>query len=366
MTQRNPAIDVMRGLTLAVMIVVNMSVDDSYGQLQHSVWNGLTLTDVVFPTFLFVVGAALAHTLGRYERQGEGALLGKLLRRTLLIFLCGYLLYWFPFLQTAPDGHLALRPLATTRIPGVLQRIALCYGLGALVVHYAGRVGAWIVLVGALLGYWALLAAFGDYTLTGNAVLALDRALLGAAHLYHGEGIAFDPEGILSTLPALANVLAGFLAANWLDGGAPADKARWRLALAGVAAIAAAVAWDGVLPINKKIWTSSYALCTIGIDLVLLAAVGALCERTGAGGWQRLFEVLGRNTLFIYLLSEIGNAVLVLTRVDGQSLFMWLYLQAFKPWAGAANGALLYALVYMLACWLVAWMLDRRRIYIRL
>ena len=123
MAQRNPAIDVLRGLTLALMIVVNMSVDDSYRQLQHSAWHGLTLTDVVFPTFLFVVGASLALTLGRYERQGEAALLGKVLRRTLLIFLCGYLLYWFPFLQFDAAGHLALRPLATTRIFGVLQRI---------------------------------------------------------------------------------------------------------------------------------------------------------------------------------------------------------------------------------------------------
>jgi predicted acyltransferase len=366
MTQRNPAIDVMRGLTLAVMIVVNMSVDDSYRQLQHSIWNGLTLTDVVFPTFLFVVGAALSLTLRRYERQGEAALLGKLLRRTLLIFLCGYLLSCFPFLQADPAGHLVLRPLAATRIPGVLQRIALCYGLGALIVHYTGRAGAWVVASGALLGYWALLAAFGDYSLTGNAVLALDRALLGEAHLYHGEGMAFDPEGILSTMPALANVLAGYLAARHLGGAASPGNARLRLALAGVVAIAAALAWDGVLPINKKIWTSSYALCTIGIDLVLLAALGALCERAGAARWQGFFVILGRNTLFIYLLSEIGNAVLVLTRVDGQSLFMWLYLHAFKPVAGAANGALLYALVYLLACWLVAWALDRRRIYIKL
>ena len=220
--------------------------------------------------------------------------------------------------------------------------------------------------IGALLGYWALLATCGDYTLTGNAPLLLDRALLGEAHLYHGEGIAFDPEGILGTLPALANVLAGYLAVRYLDAAGRPSEARLRLALAGLIAIAVAVAWDGVLPINKKLWTSSYALCTIGIDLLALAAVGALCDRAGPGRWQRFFEVLGRNTLFIYLLSEIGNAVLVLTRVDGQSLFMWLYLRAFRPWAGAANGALAYALVYMLACWLVAWALDRRRIYIRL
>lgn len=366
MPQRNPAIDVLRGLTLALMIVVNMSVDDSYRQLQHSAWNGLTLTDVVFPTFLFVVGASLALTLGGYERQGEAALLGKVLRRTLLIFLCGYLLYWFPFLQLDAAGHLALRPLATTRIFGVLQRIALCYGLAALIVHYLGRAGAWIAAIGALLGYWALLAGFGDYTLTGNAALTLDRALLGEAHLYHGEGIAFDPEGILGTLPALANVLGGYLAARYLGAAARPAGARWRLVLAGLAAIGVALAWDSVLPINKKLWTSSYALCTIGIDLGVLAAVAALCDWAGVGRWARFFEILGRNTLFIYLLSEIGNAVLVLTRVDGQSLFMWLYLHAFRPWAGAANGALLYALLYMLACWLVAWVLDRRRIYIRL
>ena len=366
MTQRNPAIDVLRGLTLALMIVVNMSVDESYAQLQHSAWHGLTLTDVVFPTFLFAVGASLALALGRYERRGEAAVLGKVVRRTLLVFLCGYLLYWFPFFQADATGHLALRPLATTRIFGVLQRIALCYGLAALLVHYFGRAGAWVGAFVALLGYWALLAGFGDYTLTGNAALALDRALLGEAHLYHGEGIAFDPEGILSTLPALANVLAGYLAVRHLDGAARPAEARLRLLLAGLVLVALAVAWDGSLPINKKLWTSSYALCTIGIDLLLLPVLAWWCDRPGAAGATRFFEVFGRNTLFIYLLSEIGNAVLVLTHVDGQSLFMWLYLHAFRSWAGAANGALLYALAYMIACWLAAWALDRRRIYIRL
>ncbi|MBS0397185.1 MAG: DUF5009 domain-containing protein, partial [Proteobacteria bacterium] len=153
---------------------------------------------------------------------------------------------------------------------------------------------------------------------------------------------------------------------RFLDAAARPGVARLRLTLAGLVAIAVAVTWDGVLPINKKLWTSSYALCTIGIDLVTLAAVAALCDRAGGGRWQRFFEVLGRNTLFIYLLSEIGNTVLGLARVDGQSLFLWLYLHAFRPLAGAANGALAYALLYMLACWLFAWVLDRRRIYIRL
>lgn len=366
--QRNLAIDVMRGLTLALMIVVNMSVGDSlvYGQLAHAAWFGLTLTDLVFPSFLFVVGAALSITIGKYQQLGSAAALRKILTRTALIFLCGYLLYWFPFLQFDASGNLALMPIAQTRIFGVLQRIALCYGAAALILHFAGRRAAVIYSIAALLGYWAVLYFYGDYTLTGNAAIKLDLRVLGAAHMYHGEHVAFDPEGILSTFPAIVNVLAGYFAGRLLQERGRNFEALTRLLLAGGLCVVVALFWNSVLPIGKKLWTSSYVLCTVGIDLYVLALLVYVIELRGQRGWTHFFEVFGRNTLFIYLLSEVGNATMGLTYVGKRTVFEWVYEAWFRPWAGTRNGALLYALAFMLCCWWVAYLLDRRRIYIKL
>jgi predicted acyltransferase len=365
---RSLAIDVLRGLTVALMIVVNNSVDDNvvYSQLAHAKWLGLTLTDLVFPTFLFVVGTALSLNLEKYEQLGDAAVLRKILTRTALIFLCGYLLYWFPFLHFDSAGHVSLLPIAETRIFGVLQRIALCYGAAALLLHYAGRRAALVFGVVALLGYWALAHAFGDYSLTGNAGLKLDRWLLGEAHMYHGEGLAFDPEGILSTLPAIVNVLAGYFAGRALRDRGRNYETLTRLLLAGGVCIVVALLWDNVFPISKKMWTSSYALCTIGIDLYLISLLVYVIDIRGTGRWTHFFEVFGKNTLFIYLLSEVGSTLMGWVQVGDQSLFTWLYEQLFRPWAGAKNGALLYAVAYMLCCWGVAYAMDRRHVYIKL
>ena len=367
MSERVQAIDVLRGLTLALMITVNRSIDEaSYSQLLHAQWFGLTLTDLVFPTFLFVVGNALSLTLERNQQLGDRAVLLRIARRVALIFLCGYLLYWFPFLQTDASGHWMLQPIRGTRVLGVLQRIALCYGTAALILHYGGKRGAWIYGLLVLPAYWVVLQLFGDLTLTGNAVLRLDRALLGEAHLYRGDGVPFDPEGLLSTAPAVVNVLAGYLAGSLLRTKGRTFETLTRLLLAGGACIVVGLGWSAMFPICKNLWTSSYVMCTIGVDLYALALLVYCIDLKGQRGWAQGFEVLGRNTLFIYLLSEMGNTLMNLIRVHGQDLFTWIYERGFHPWAGAANGALLYALAYLLCCWMVAWWLDRRRIYIRL
>ena len=358
----------MRGLTLALMIVVNMSISatKSYGPLLHAAWNGLTLTDLVFPGFMFVVGAALSFTLEGYERRGEAALLRKVATRTALLFLCGYLLSWFPFFRADATGQWAMLPLAHTRIFGVLQRVALGYGFAALLVHYGGRTAAIVYSVAVLVGYWWLMHAFGDYTLGGNAELRFDEFALGPAHLYHGEGVAFDPEGILSTLPAVVNVLAGYQAGRVVRDHGPGYEAIAKLLLAGAVCIAVACAWDGAFPINKKLWTSSYVLCTVGIDLALLALLLYVIDVRAQRGWTYFFEVFGRNTLIIFLLSEAVEKLLYVVSIGGRRPFDWLYESAFRSWAGDKPGSLLYALTYLLACWLVAYAMDRRRIYFTL
>jgi predicted acyltransferase len=368
MGNRFPALDVLRGLTLALMIVVNMQIggDKSYPPLLHAHWDGLTLTDLVFPTFMFVVGTTLTFALEKYERRGEAAVLRKIATRTALIFLCGYLLYWFPFFKIDATGHIFLAPVADTRILGVLQRIALGYGAAALIVHYTGRAGAIAYSVIALLGYWWAMHAFGDYSLAGSAEIKLDKLILGEHHMYHGEGVAFDPEGILSTLPAIVNVLAGYLAGRFMRDRGANRGTIVRLMLAGVVCILVSLLWNTVFPINKKLWTSSYVLCTVGIDLGVLATMILIVPQEQQRRWTYFFEVFGRNTLVIYLLSEVGQASLQMTHVGQRRLFDWLYAAGFAPWAGAKPGSLLYAVTFMLCCWAVAWAMDRRRIYIRL
>ena len=367
MTKRFVALDVLRGLTIALMIVVNMQIGPgkSFAPLLHAAWNGLTPTDVVFPTFMFVVGTALSFTLERYAALGEAAVLRKIAIRTALIFLAGFLLYWFPFFTVDPSGHVALSPLGSTRILGVLQRIALGYGAAALIVYYGGRAAAVGYSVVALLAYWAVMHACGDYSLAGSAEIKLDKLILGEAHMYHGEGVAFDPEGILSTVPAIVNVLAGYLAGRFIREHGPGRSTILKLLLAGAVCVVVALAWNTVFPINKKIWTSSFVLVTVGIDLGVLALLLGLLPQDRPHRWTYFFEAFGRNALAIYLLSELGQTLLQKIHVGPQSLFRWVYEHGFAPWAGDKPGSLLYAVAFMLSCWVVAWALDRKRIYIR-
>jgi predicted acyltransferase len=220
--ERSLALDVFRGMTICFMIIVNSpgSWSVSYAPLQHAAWHGFTPTDLVFPSFVFAMGASIAFAWPRYEELSGPQFWKKVLLRSGLIFLFGYLMYWFPFVQADPAGGLSFRPIGETRIFGVLQRIALCYLATAAMMRFGSRRSALWLSVVALLGYWVLLVAFGDhgqaYTLAGNAELKLDRALLGDAHLYHGEGVPFDPEGLLSTLPAIATTLLGVISGELL------------------------------------------------------------------------------------------------------------------------------------------------------
>jgi len=365
---RSHAIDAMRGMTVALMIVVNMAINEqyTYAPLLHARWHGFTLTDLVFPSFMFVSGTALAFTLGRQQAEGTAALVRKVLKRTALIFLAGYLLFWLPYVHLDAAGHPALPPLDHTRIPGVLQRIALGYGAAALILHFFKARGAMVFSVIALLGYWALLLAFGDLTLAGNAVLKLDLLVFGPDRLYHGEGVPFDPEGLLSTLPAIVNTLAGYFAGRFVIEKGNTHETLAKLLLAGALALGVAMAWSGMLPFNKKLWTPSYALCCIAIDLMVLAWLVYVIDMRGQRRWAEFFEIFGRNTLFIYLLAELGQIIMGRTHIGEYNSFDGFYFYVFRPLAGDKPGSLLYAVVYMLLCWAVAWWLDRRRIYIRL
>lgn len=360
---RSTVLDVLRGLTVALMIVVNTPGDPlaTFAPLKHAAWHGFTPTDWVFPTFMFMVGAAMSFSIGRY--QTERAFLTKVVRRTAVIFLLGVLMYWFPFVHRDGAGWVA-SPLAGIRIFGVLQRIALGYGFAAVIVRYGGGRGAAWFSVAALLGYWAVLASFGDLSMTGNAVVRLDRFLMGNDHLYHGEGLPFDPEGLLSTLPAIVNTLAGyFAAALWRKRGGTFETVSWLMVL-GAAAIGVALAWNPFLPINKKLWTGSFVALTVGLDLVVLGALVFVIDIQAWWPRPRFFPVFGRNPLFCYLLSELGVTVMQVVRIDGRPMYEVGYQSVFRPF-GAYTGSLLFAVSWMLVCWGAGLVLDRRGIYLR-
>jgi predicted acyltransferase len=355
--QRLKSLDILRGLTVAFMIIVNTPGDEahSYAQLLHAAWHGFTLTDLVFPTFLFAVGNALSFTLPRYQGAGDSAFWRKTGRRVAIIFVIGIVL-------NAIGGTLLGAP-GGLRIPGVLQRIALTFGLASVVLHIAHERGAFVFSVLALLGYWAALAWGGDYSIGGNAGLKIDTWLFGADHLYHGEGVAFDPEGLLGTLPATVNVLAGYWAGRRLAGG----RARLPMLVAvGAAMVVLGLCWNVALPINKKLWTSSYVTLTVGLDMLLLATLAFAVEDRKPQRWTRFFEVFGKNALAIYLLSELAVIALLSTRIGDHSAFGWIYQHLFEGAGGVHNGSLLFALAFMLCCSLVAWWLDRRNIIIKL
>jgi len=221
-TKRFLALDVFRGMTICLMIIVNTPGNDmSFAPLHHAKWHGFTPTDLVFPSFLFAVGNAMSFVMPKWAGMSQSLILTKIFKRTSLIFLLGFLMYWFPFVRFDDNHHLVLSPLSDTRILGVLQRIALCYGIGSLMIYFLKPRLALITGIVFLFLYWGLSVWFGEasdpFSITGNAGLKLDLWLFGESHLYHGEGFAFDPEGLLSTLPAIGNVLAGFTVGSYIQ-----------------------------------------------------------------------------------------------------------------------------------------------------
>ncbi|MEZ0538900.1 acyltransferase family protein [Fibrella arboris] len=369
------SLDVFRGLTICFMIVVNTpgAGSASFGPLNHADWHGFTPTDLVFPSFLFAVGNAMSFAMKKYSALGTSAVLGKVAKRTALIFLLGYLMYWFPFFRLSDSGEITGFPIGETRIWGVLQRIGVCYGLASLLVYFFSARTVFWLSVAFLVGYWLLLLGWGDPAdplgLLGNAVRKLDRFMLGDAHLYHGNGgVAFDPEGLLSTLPAIVNVIIGYYAGQFVQRVGKNYESVAKLLLAGATLIFLAYCWDLVFPINKKLWTSSFVLLTTGLDLAILATLIYAIEikHWNQANWTQFFVIPGKNPLFIYLLSEVLVIVCYMIPAGGgESVQGWIGVHIFQTIAPGPMGSLLFALAFMLLCWSVGWLLDRRRIYVR-
>lgn len=363
------SVDALRGLTVAAMVLVNNpgTWRAVYPPLRHAEWHGWTATDMVFPFFLFVVGVSIPLALGGGLERGERGLARRVARRAAGIFVLGLLLHALPYF-----------PLATLRIPGVLQRIAVCYLLAALLVlatRGARGVPAQAITAGGLLvGYWLLMTQVaapgqvaGDLSPAGNLAGYVDRLVLGPRHIWQATRV-YDPEGVVSTLPAVATTLLGVLAGHWLRVGGPASRVAGGLAAAGVVAAVLGWVWGWFFPVNKALWTSSYALLMAGLAAVALAACHWLVEARGWRGWAAPFAVFGVHALVLFFLSSLMAKLLVIVRVGagGPRLQAWLFDRLFAPWTDPVNASLAYALVYVLLWWVLIRALDRSGFRVRL
>ena len=359
---RYKALDAFRGLTIALMILVNTpgSWSHIYWPFGHADWNGYTPTDLVFPFFLFIIGSAMFFSFKKSNFQFSGEAFQRILKRGVMMFVIGLVLNVLNLLAGSGD-------FSELRTMGVLQRIAIAYVFAGVIVLLVGRVGVFVVSAVLLLGYWALLLVLGGDAPLGlqdNIVRHFDMLVLGSNHMWSGKGVPFDPEGLLSTIPAVVNVLLGFEATRYLTSIKDKRDSVWRLAGLGTAAVLVAVILDLVWPINKNLWSGSYVIVTTGWALIVLALFVWLMDVKG-----KPFEpllVYGMNPLFIYVVSWVWVVVYYIIPVGDSSfydvVFGW-FLAGDSPNAAAS---FLFAITHVYLFWLICLYLYKRNIVIKL
>jgi predicted acyltransferase len=356
--QRLVSLDAFRGLTIALMVLVNNagSGRDSYAPLLHARWHGWTLTDTVFPSFLWIVGVAITLSMGKRLAQGVecSTLLRQACRRAAILFVLGLAVYAFPDFNPA-----------TQRILGVLQRIAICYLAGAALFLYTGLRGRVAWLLGLLTAYWLLMMLVpvpgygaGHLDVQGNFAHYVDRLVLGR-HNY-APTKDWDPEGIVSTLPAIGTTIFGLLAGAILAARRPLRDRVTRLLGFGCALIAAGLIANHWMPINKKLWTDSFCLFMAGLDFVVFGLFVAIVDGRGWRAPVRPFVILGMNAITVYMLSEFLAEAL-----DAAGWQQRIYRTVFVPYASPANASLLYALAFTALMYVAAYVMYRRGWFLR-
>jgi predicted acyltransferase len=349
------SLDAFRGLTIAGMILVNTpgSWDHVYAQLRHAEWHGWTVTDLVFPFFLFIVGVAMVFSFDkRLHADGRRRLRGSVVRRALVIFGLGLLLAAFPDFD-----------LASLRWVGVLQRIAIVYLVCSWIILSASRrAQAWIA-AGLLAGYWAAMTLVpvpgvgsGVLTPEGNLAAWVDRFIMPGT-MYRGT---WDPEGLFSTIPAVATTLLGVFTGYWLRSGHERRQIAVGLLVAGAAATVAGLAWGRWFPINKNLWTSSYVVFTAGAALLILAICYWLIDVRGQRRWAQPAIVYGLNPLAIYVLSSLVAKLFFRT-----GFTEWTYQTLLRPWLSPLNASLAYAVLWIVGWWAFAALLYRKNLLIK-
>ena len=389
-TKRYVALDILRGMTIAGMILVNNpgSWGKIYAPLRHAAWHGCTPTDLVFPFFLFIVGAAMAFSFAKYSSGLNSITARKLVTRSALIFLTGLLLHAFPFYPLNPDPDLSwgvnyINYLKGIRIFGVLQRIAMAYLLGGFLclwLQKPKKIALGVVAV--LLVHWAILYFFGGddpYSKEGNIAGPIDVWLLGKSHVYRGFGLSFDPEGILGAISGAGTVLLGYLAGGLIQKSRQKIDAVALLYTLSLIGIGLGIVWSNWLPINKPLWSGSYVLYTAGWSTMFLALFIYLTDVVGSVGkinFEKLFypfKALGMNPLFAFVMAGIMGRVLGRMirweSVEGTkiSVLRWFYQHVSVPLFGDNElGSLFYALCYVALFTSMAIILYRKKIFIKL
>lgn len=403
MNQRYYSLDVFRGATVCLMILVNNPGSSFvYAPLDHAPWHGLTPTDLVFPFFLFAVGNAMAFVMPKLQAAGDAAFWKKVIKRTLLIWGIGIFLTWYPFMQYSGD-HIVTKgwtwvnakgELMGVRILGVLARIAICYFFASVIIYYLKPRGAFVVGLILLLLYWFMMVAFGNpadpFSMTGYFGNAVDKAILTEPHMYHGEGIAFDPEGIMSTIPAIVQVIFGFLVGDYIrkrgqhitEMEKPAVKGfelyqmLTILFISAVALLFTGYTWGLVFPINKKIWTSSYVVYTSGLAIIILATLIYAIEIKQMRGWlAKFFNVFGKNALFIFAFSSFLPKTLWMIRwqtgvnENGDPSYSdpwrWFAKLCSQLPGRPENGSLLFSICIIILFWSICYWMDKKKIYVK-
>ena len=362
-SDRLVSLDAFRGLTVAFMVLVsNPGSVAIYRPLDHSPWNGWTITDVVFPSFLWIVGVAITLSLGKRLERGVSrqSIFAQACRRALILYLLGLLIYAIPNFS-----------LGTLRLLGVLQRIAICYLVGTALYLTARLRTQMLWLAGILVTYWLAMKLIpvpgfgaGNLSVEGNFAHYVDHLVLGR-HNYAGTG-TWDPEGVVSTLPAIATTLFGMIAGRMLAlKRTISERVVW-LFFVGNVLLGAGVFLELWMPINKKLWTDSFCLFMAGMDFVIFAMFLWVLDGLKAKWRVQPLLVFGKNALAIYMVSELVSALLYRIHAGGVSLHEWIFRIGFEGLASPATASLLYAIAYLAVMYGMAWFLNKRQWFLKI
>jgi predicted acyltransferase len=368
--QRLISLDVFRGLTIGAMVLVNNPGTWSavYPPLEHAQWHGWTFTDTIFPFFVFIMGIAIPIALEKRKAAGQvgAGLYLKLLQRTAALFGLGLFLAIFPFYNWMKGEWI---DIGHVRIMGVLQRLALCYFFASVLFLWFKPRGLLIAAFALLFGYWGMMAAGGDLTIEGNLSGLIDRAVLGP-HMWKGSEF-YDPEGLLSTLPAIATCIFGVLTGQLIASPKTQEGKVAEMFVWGFALLALGWMWSAFFPINKGLWTSSYSVFMSGLAMCVLAACYWIIDIKGWKAWTGPFVVFGVNALALFvgsgMLGRLLNYIPLGVGADGkpQSLKAAIYESVFAPLAAPMNASLLFAICFI-GLWLfLMWLLYRKKIFLK-
>ncbi len=363
MQQRILSIDIFRGITIAFMIIVNSPGSWNYvfAPLKHASWHGCTPTDLVFPFFIFAVGLSMAFSMRNLQKKPKSEWVTKILKRTFLIFLVGFLLNWFPFYH---------KSILDVRVFGVLQRIALSYGIAGLLILFIQKQRYLIsTIILGLVGYTLLMKLGGDFTLENNLGKKIDSLLLPDKNIYGGFGTAFDPEGLLGSIPSAMHVIIGFLIGKYLiDKKSNPSQFLIPAIITGIIFIILGYfILSTSAPVNKPLWTHSYVVYTSGIACILLSLLVLLMDVYKTQTWSIPFKILGRNALFSYVLSIVIVKILItVVKFENGNGYSYLFTEYFQPLFGNYGGSLGFALFILLLVFIGAYTLYRKNIIVKL